>query len=71
MASLHPQTVSEYQKHTTKKATPKRARNTVKKLQIDQRVWTTAMKLAGGDRSRIVVHSETEVVVVNPSQRKV
>lgn len=32
---------------------------------VDQRVWKTAMRLAGGDHARIVVVSSTEVRVIN------
>lgn len=67
---LHPKTCSDHQAHVRKKAVTKPTRKKTDTLQMDQRVWKKALEVAGGDRSRIVVRSATEVVVVNRSLRK-
>lgn len=67
--TLHHKTVSEYQKHITTK-TVRSAQNRVRKIQVDQRVWVTAMKLAKRDVTRLKVISPTEVIVLNASKRK-
>ena len=51
-----------------KKGTPRRRASRVTSIQVDPRVWATALRLAGGDRSRIVVESETSVIVLNPRE---
>lgn len=43
----------------------------VQSVVIDPRVWQTAMELANGDVTRIQVISETEVLVVNQSRKRV
>lgn len=67
---VHPQTCSNYQNFVTRKSITKPARKKMRTMQVDQRVWKTALEIAGGDRSRLVVRHETEVVVVNQSKRK-
>jgi len=64
-ARLHPETVTNHAKHARKyKRSSKQSE--VKVIKVDPRVWRTAMRLAKGDRSRIVVMGTEEVIVLNP-----
>lgn len=67
---LHPQTVFEYQRHVVRKSYTKGSRGVLRQVKVDMRVWREAMRLADGDSTRIVVHTPTEVVVMNKSKRK-
>lgn len=69
-ARLHPKTVSEYQQHIVSARSGGIVRAGVASVRVDLSVWQTAMKLAAGDQTRIVVRSSTEVLVVNQSKRK-
>lgn len=69
-ARLHHKTVSEHQQHIVRKARKPGMKQAIESMKVDQRVWKTAMRLAKGDATRIVVRSETEVVVVNQSKKK-
>lgn len=66
---LHPSTVTNYEQFLRKVYRPG-TNAALRVIQVDMRVWRAAMKLAKGDSTRIVVHSVTEVVVVNQSKRK-
>lgn len=67
---FHPQTTADVQKHILRKARVSSQTKSLRVMKIDPRVWKEAMKLAKGDSTRIVVTSETEVVVVNKSLKK-
>lgn len=70
-ARIHHGTVSNYQNHLFKKRRrTNKKENKMSKITVDSRVWAIALRLSGGDRSRIIVTSPTEVHVVNRSKRK-
>jgi hypothetical protein len=67
-ARLHPATVSNYQNHVTKpRRLPRQLRGPSYQIKVDPRVWKVAKQLAKGDTARLVIVSDTEVVVRNPT----
>lgn len=67
-ASLHEKAVQAVARNEIKKYSrpPTHARTLAtynRNIKVDIRVWRTAMKLAHGDKSRIKVIHETEVIV--------
>lgn len=53
-----------------KKTAARRPSFRVEVTKVDPRVWALAKELAEGDMSRIVVESETSVLVVNPKENR-
>lgn len=71
VARLHSKTVEDHHKHIKGKVRgARKAANRVQTMKVDPRVWKKALQIAQGDRSKIIVLSETEVVVTNHSKRK-
>jgi hypothetical protein len=69
-ARLHPQTVANYGQHLKRQTRTSSLRMQTQVTRVNLDVWRTALRLAEGDATRIVVHSPTEVIVVNHSKRK-
>jgi len=74
--SVHEKTVKDAAKHAADRASKKKARakasnkNTrVTYTKVDERVLSTAKKLARGDLSRLKIIDATTVVVVNPKMK--
>ena len=74
MVRPSPRTVTEFSRgQHSKIVRPRRsaAKNSgVVVLKVDPRVWKTALDLADGDRQRIEVVNENEVVVHNHPKKK-
>lgn len=68
--SLHPKTVENAHVHVARERKSPKGRNKVDVIQVDIRVWKQALEIAGNDVTRLVVVSETEVIVLNQSKRK-
>jgi len=69
-ANLHPQTVTDAERHAAeiaaaKKKSPLKRASRVTKTTVNPRVWHMALVLSQGDHKRIKVLSETSVLVVN------
>lgn len=67
---LHHKTVASYHRHVIKKPRKNGSPAELVVTKVDGRIWETALKLAKGDSTRIVVRSPTEVVVVNRSKKR-
>ena len=65
VARLHPRTVTDYGKHLRKVPRSRGNRAPITALQVDPRVWKTALALSEGNPRRIAVISELEVIVFN------
>jgi len=68
---LHHSTVSNYQQYLPPRRRLTRSQiDDLLYIKVHPLVWKKAVKLCGGDMTRIKVRSATEVSVLNPSKRK-
>lgn len=81
---VHPETVANAEKHASERQRERwraaqreyrrrrkgTAPSAVKSTKVDERVWATALQLAGGDALRLDVRAWDVVVVLNHSKRR-
>lgn len=65
VVTLHPETVTNHERLARPRKRPRRRRNPVTTITVNPKVWRKALQLSDGNPRRIVIESETSVLVKN------